>query len=218
MRMKKTIFNYFIEKCVEKQKALLGVDFKTAILSLVLSHTSLVRRYAHGLTTEEIYKTNRYYLEELFLILCFEAMRYGHNLFGYFKFRNASSYRQGDMFFDHIEDADLDKYLEEIFPATKSEAEVPYPLYEKLTGLSKEELLKKSYRVDNLCKVEVNDIDVSITSREILVVEETWIRLMEDEKFVHLLTSSNKHTPQGQSIAVAYLKTHYAEELKRHVH
>ncbi|MBR5598528.1 MAG: hypothetical protein IKW39_00650 [Alphaproteobacteria bacterium] len=215
--MKKVIFNYFFKKCIEKQQALLGVSFKEACLSLIMSHTSLVHRTVHGVSTEEIIKTNRYFVEELFLIMCFEASRKGHDLFGYFDFHNESSYRQGDLYFDHIEDTTLDKYLEEIFPAVKNKAEIPYHLYEKLTGISSEELVKKSHRVDNLCHVNIAEFKTTITCKETGIVDDTWEHLMADEKFVTLFTSKNKHTPCGLSTAVSYLKEYYPEELKQHV-
>ena len=214
---KELIFNYFVKKCIDKKYALLGVNFKEAMLGMILSHTSLIRRYAQGVSMEEIYLTNRYYFEELFLILCLDAKKHGQDIISKFNFQYTNRYRQSAMFVDHIEDTDLDKYLESILPTVKNKKEVDFSLYENVTSLSAEDLLKKSYRLDNLCKVAIDELELPDPSEETAVIDNAWERLMANADFVELVERENKHTPQAQSIAVCYLEQHYAEELKRYI-
>ncbi len=219
MKEKILLFNYFLKKCVQKEQELLGVDsFSTGLLGLVLSHTKMVRRFANGCTSEEICFVYRYYPVELLLAVCLDAKTNGDNLLAAFDFKQARGVRNGVYREFFVSEKDLDQYLELVIPSVKSVEEIDYEAYYKVSGLSRDELIKKSFRLDNLCSISVEDLEVAKECEQTKMIDRAWERLSKDERFINLFYVGSKHTPRSQSLALCYctsdkFKTIFAQEL-----
>jgi hypothetical protein len=205
MKKKILFFNYFMQKCVQKEQELLGVeDFSSGLLGLVLSHTNMMRRFANGCSMEEICFVHRYYPVELFLAVCLDAKLNGDNLISAFDFKEAKGLR-GNVYREFfVKEDDLDCYLETIIPSVKSKDDVNFEAYYKVTGFVAEELLQKSYRLDNLCSITTESLELPEECEEIKMIDRAWERLSKDINFTNLFDIGNKHTPRSQSLAVCY--------------
>ena len=206
MEKKILLFNYFIMKCVQKEQELHGVkNFQMSLLALVLSYSGIIRRYSSGCNLEQICFCNRYYLEDLLLCLCVNAHKNNEDLFYLFDFKPHYGYR-GDTYSDnYISDSELDKYLENLLPSVKNANEIDYDAYRALVHLSPEELLKESYHLGNVYKVNASALDVAKDCPEIGVIDRAWARLANDDDFNRLFNIRGKHTPNGVNQANVYL-------------
>ena len=201
-------------KCVQKEQKLLGVNnYRTGLLSLLLSHTNIVRRYAHGVGTEEIYFAHIYLPEELLLAVCLDAERHGDKLFHAFDFHKGRGV-QGKFFRDiYIKDDELDRYLETIFPDIKSEDEIEYKLYEPITKITRKAFIKQVHRVDNLCHIPTEELALPEKCEETEIIDRAFDRLEKDELFNCLFGRGYKHNPMGRSLALYYCFNNKNQEI-----
>ena len=205
MKKKILLFNYFMQKCVQKEQKLLGVkSFSSGLLALVLSHTKMVRRYANGCSMEDICFVYRYYPVELFLAVCLEAKSCGDDLLSLFDFKQSSGTRNGVYRDFFVGEKNLDCYLETLIPSVKNKTEIEYDAYCNILGLSPTELLDKSYRLDNICRITVDHLDLPEECEETRMIDRAWERLMADPDFTSLFNIGNKHTPRSLSLALCY--------------
>lgn len=209
MKKKELLFNYFLQKCVQKEQELLNTDdFKTGLLALILSHAHLYRHFAHGVTMSEIYFCKPFYAQELFIYLCFDALEYGDFLYRSFDFEMETSYRPGEWGVKAYEDKELTQYLDKIFEYPKSMSDVDCELYGKIIGdTSSQELLSKFYNVSNLRTITIDSLELPLMCPEVKMIDRAWNRLMVDENFIKMLTIGCKHNSHGRSyIARSYDK------------
>jgi hypothetical protein len=205
MKKKILLLNYLIKKCVEKEQKLLGLnDFRSGLLSIVLSHANIARRYAHGVSTEDIYFAHIYLPEELLLAVCLNAERHGDKLFHLFDFHKGRGI-QGKFHREiYIKDDELDSYLETIFPDVKTEYEVEYNLYKTVINLPQKELITKARRIDNLCHIPTEELELPEKCEETEIIDRAFERLEKDELFNCLFGRGYKHNPTGRSLALYY--------------
>ena len=206
MKKKILLFNYFVMKCVQKEHELHGVkNFQMSLLALVLSYSGIIRRYPTGCSLEQICFCNRYYLEDLLLCLCVNAHKNGDDLFSAFDFKPYYGYR-GDTYSDnYVADAELDKYLENLLPAVKNAKDIDYDAYQSLVQLTPDELLKESYHLGNVYKVNASSIEVAKDYDEIWAIDRAWDRMAKDDDFNKLFNIRGKHTPSGVNQANVFL-------------
>ena len=211
------LFNYFLQKCANFKEALLGVGSKEAMLSLVFSHSWLIHRHKYGVCQDEIYLTNRRYVEELFLIFCLEAKKQDKDLLQEFSFHHKQENQYG-FIFDYFVDDDIDCYLNKLYLPVNSKQQVDFLLYENLTKLSAEELLSKSYHLGNLCKLSGAELELPKSDASTNMVDEVWEQLENDGVFFTLLKSSNMFNTFRKSIGVETLMKEYHKELERYIY
>ncbi len=126
-------------------------------------------------------------------------------MFSAFDFKPYYGYR-GDTYSDnYVADAELDKYLENLLPAVKNAKDIDYDAYQSLVQLTPDELLKESYHLGNVYKVNASSIEVAKDYDEIWAIDRAWDRMAKDDDFNKLFNIRGKHTPSGVNQANVFL-------------
>lgn len=200
---KKLLFNYFLQKCVQKEQELLSTDdFKTALLAVIVSRANLIRHYAQGVTMEAIYFCKPFYAQELFIYLCFNAYENGDCLHSSFNFKKVTSNRSGSWGDEAYEDADITKYLYKVFDYPKGMKDIDCTSYSKIVGENApNKLLDMFYNLSNFRNVTVTGVELPAACPETEMIDRAWNRLMNDENFINMLKIGAKHDSHGRSYA-----------------
>lgn len=206
MKKKELLFNYFLQKCVQKEQELLSTDdFKTAMLAIILSRASMVRRIAESVTMGNIYFCEPLYAQELFIYLCFNAEENGDKLKCNFNFSTDAI--SGKNRVKRCEDRELTAHINKIFPHYKSVKDIDCACYQKLTEKeSHKDLMDLFFNLSNLRDVSVNYLEIPADRcEEMDMIDRAWHRLEANKDFINMLHLSYKHDQYGCSrVASSY--------------
>lgn len=199
--MKKLLFNYCVEKFVSYEQQLLEEeDFKTALIALSLSKSRMFRRFVSGCTVEELCFSDPYYLQDLFLVVCADAIENGDNVKEFFNFKIGEAYHRRLRGNAYIEDWDISRYIETIFRPVQS---VDYAMYEKLLDikLTPENIQKYFSHYENLRGVNVSELQLPETCEATEMFDRAWERLLRQPEFRKMFVITNRHSLYGKTAA-----------------
>ena len=82
---------------------------------------------------------------------------------------------------------------------------IDYDAYQSLVQLTADELLKESYHLGNVYKVNASAIEVAKDCNEVWAIDRAWTRMAKDGDFNKLFNIRGKHTPSGVNQANVFL-------------
>ena len=203
MEKKKLLFNYFVMKCIQKERELHGTqDFGAALLSLVLSDNWFPYRYSNAYTERRVCFCQREYLFELLACVCKAAYAQGNSLSSVFKMDQHFAYPNRFVLYE----MDLDSYLVELLPFARVFDEVDLPTYQNLLKLSREEVVEFACHPSNLCRVCGATFELPEVSWETKVIDEAWEVLTQQVGFNKLFDITGKYKYSGENQASNFRK------------
>lgn len=203
MEKKKLLFNYFVMKCIQKERELHGIqDFGAALLSLVLSDNWFPYRYSSAYTERRVCFCQRDYLFELLACVCEVAYAKGNSLSSVFKIEQHFAYPNRFVAYE----TDLDSYLIELLPSVRSFDELDLPTYQNLLKVSREKMIELACHPSNLCRVDVLALELPEESEETKVIDEAWEVLTRQIGFDKLFDIAGKYKSSGENRASIFRK------------
>ncbi|MCM1324516.1 MAG: hypothetical protein NC218_10365 [Acetobacter sp.] len=154
---KKILFSYYLQKLAQMEQELLGVnDQRAALLAVVLAKTNLFRRFPSGCTMQELCFCNPRYAQELFVYICLKAKENGGKLRSLFDFSQIQAHYPAMWGQPYIEDREISRFLDKVFPEVKSKREIDTSLYTKLLAeIPENELGSKFVQLSNFRNVNI---------------------------------------------------------------
>lgn len=199
MKRKFLLFNYFLQKAVQKEQELLRIDdFRAALLALIVSRASVFHRCASGCSTQKAYLCKPKYAEELFLYLCLDAEKHGDALLKEFKFQKTHSFSHATQNMGDFEDVELTGYLDQIYPLSKffnkEDKELYAAILENPADIAELEAAHTFLR-----KVAVDSLELPAQNEKTAMIDRAWERVWEVDEFPAMFTLTGKHDVHGRS-------------------
>lgn len=201
--MKTKIFSYYLQKLAEEEQKLLGGDNKrAAFLALILTRTHCVPYNRDGgVFSEEQYFCDPRFVWELFVYICLRAKENGRNLLSLFNVKRTVWHG-----WSYLEDKDITRFLDEVFPKVRRVDEDMVTLYTVLLPEIAEQpnpewmLRKKFFQNEDLYNVNLDVLCPIETSEETALVDAALAELKDDEVFQRML-SRDRYTHFHKSAA-----------------
>lgn len=200
MKKKILLFNYFLEKCLNKEKLLLKTDdFKTLMLGLVTAKASIFRRTASGCSTEVTYLIRPKFLQEMFVVLCLDAVEHGDNLLGMFGFQKGYAFHHVRANKEDFEDVELTAYLDTIYPDAFVLKKEERAMYAQIVGSFSEMRNSPYYGHLRLKRVAIGKLEVASFDKYTEMIDRAFERLCAQEDFLKMFLLGSKYDIYGVS-------------------
>lgn len=200
MKRKILLFNYFISKCLEREKELLKTDdFKTLMLGLITARASIFHRTASGCSTEMGYIIRPKFLQELFVFLCLDAMEHGDNLLEPFNFSKTHTFSYLHWGKGDFEDIELTAYLEKAYLEVNQLTEDEKAMYSQIITPLPKVFQSPYYGSVRIRRVTLEKLTVSSKDKYTEMIDRAFERLSRCENFVGMFLLDGKYDLYGMS-------------------